>query len=98
MGTTSLSLGVLRLGHGVDLPPTSSAEVIERVELYFYLVFNLCILGQQRARQKTQQTVVHITLQPTVVLTSFRTNAVFFLRLESNLEKYDSSGRRLTTS
>ena len=36
MGTGPLSLWVKQLGHGVDHPPPSSAEVIERVELYLY--------------------------------------------------------------
>jgi len=31
-----LSQGVKCQGHGVDHPPLSSAEVKERVELYFY--------------------------------------------------------------
>jgi len=35
LGTGSC-LGVKRLGHGVDHPPSSSAEVKERVELYLY--------------------------------------------------------------
>jgi len=35
MATGSL-LEVKRLGHGVDRPPPSSAEVKERVELYLY--------------------------------------------------------------
>jgi hypothetical protein len=35
MGTGSFP-GVKRPGHGVDHPPTSSAEVKERVELYLY--------------------------------------------------------------
>jgi len=35
MGTGSFP-GVKRLGRGVDHPPPSSAEVKERVELYFY--------------------------------------------------------------
>jgi hypothetical protein len=30
--------GVKRLGHGIDHPPPSSAEVKERVELYLYLL------------------------------------------------------------
>jgi hypothetical protein len=32
-------LGVKRLGRGVDHPPSSSAEVSERVELYLYSLF-----------------------------------------------------------
>jgi len=36
MGTGSCSRGVKRLGHGVDHPPPSSAEVKERVKLYLY--------------------------------------------------------------
>ena len=36
MGTGSLSPGRKRPGRGVDHPPTSSAEVQERVELYLY--------------------------------------------------------------
>ena len=35
MGTGSLT-GVKRPGRGVDHPPTSSAEVKERVEVYLY--------------------------------------------------------------
>jgi len=35
MGTSSFP-GVKLPGHGVDHPPTSSAEVKERVELYLY--------------------------------------------------------------
>jgi len=35
MGTGSF-VGVKRPGRGVDHPPTSSAEVKERVELYLY--------------------------------------------------------------
>jgi len=35
MGTGSFP-GVKRPGRGVDHPPTSSAEVKERVELYLY--------------------------------------------------------------
>jgi hypothetical protein len=35
MGTGSFP-GVKRLGRGVDHPPSSSAEVKERVELYIY--------------------------------------------------------------
>jgi len=35
MGTGPF-LGVKRPGRGVDQPPSSSAEVKERVELYFY--------------------------------------------------------------
>jgi len=35
VGTGSFP-GVKRLGHGVDHPPSSSAEVKERVELYLY--------------------------------------------------------------
>jgi hypothetical protein len=35
MGTGSFA-GVKRPGRGVDYPPTSSAEVKERVELYLY--------------------------------------------------------------
>jgi len=31
--------GVKQLGHGVDHPPPSSAEVKERVELYLYSPF-----------------------------------------------------------
>ena len=33
-GYRAALLGVKRLGHGVDHPPPSSAEVKERVELY----------------------------------------------------------------
>jgi hypothetical protein len=36
MGTGSLSRGVKRSGRGVDLPPSSSVRVKERVELYLY--------------------------------------------------------------
>ena len=35
MGTGSFP-GVKQLGHGIDLPPPSRAEVNERVELYIY--------------------------------------------------------------
>jgi hypothetical protein len=35
MGTGSFP-GVKRPGRGVDYPPPSSAEIIERVELYLY--------------------------------------------------------------
>jgi len=38
MGTRSFT-GVKQLGHGVDNPPPSSAEVKERVELYLYSPF-----------------------------------------------------------
>jgi hypothetical protein len=38
MGTGTF-LGVKRLGRGFDHPPPSSAEVKERVELYFYSLF-----------------------------------------------------------
>jgi hypothetical protein len=34
--------GVKRLGRGVDRPPTSSAEVNERVELYLYYPMAYC--------------------------------------------------------
>jgi hypothetical protein len=40
VGTGSFP-GVKRLGRGVDQPPTSSAEVEERVELYFYTLLGL---------------------------------------------------------
>ena len=36
MGTGSLSLRVKRPGRGIDQPPSSSAEVKERIELYLY--------------------------------------------------------------
>jgi len=36
VGTGSLSLGVRRLGRGVDQPPLSNTEVEERVGLYPY--------------------------------------------------------------
>ena len=38
-GTESLSPGVKRPGLGVDHPPSSSAEVKEKVELYLYSPF-----------------------------------------------------------
>jgi hypothetical protein len=40
MGTVSF-LKVKRSGRGVDHPPPSSAEVKEKVELYFYSLFGL---------------------------------------------------------
>ena len=36
MGTGSLSRGVKRPGNGFDQPHSPSAEVKERIELYFY--------------------------------------------------------------
>ena len=36
MGTGSPFPGVKRPGHGIDQPPASTVEVIERVELYLY--------------------------------------------------------------
>jgi hypothetical protein len=38
-GTGSLSPGIKRPGLGVDHPPSSSAEVKEKVELYLYSPF-----------------------------------------------------------
>jgi hypothetical protein len=39
IGNLSLSGRIKLLGHGVDHPPPSSAEVKERVELYIYSLF-----------------------------------------------------------
>jgi hypothetical protein len=93
MGTVSFP-GVKRPGRGVDHPPPSSAEVVERVELYLYfpsapswpvigwtlpLPFTFAFRRQQRLRKRTS--MLRFTYIACLAISIYSSHQTHFLRI-----------------